>query len=113
AFYVTDLTNRVASAANVDFHARIISQKHIQRELIRISSDIVKDAFEDTTDVFELLDFAEKGIYEITDQNLRRNYSPISSLVVKAMNQLQTIKEHKDSVTGIPSGFVSLDRVTN
>lgn len=113
AYFVTELTNRIASAANIEYHARIVSQKFIQRELIRISSDIVKDAFEDTTDVFELLDFAEKGIYEITDQNLRRNYSPISSLVSKALNQLQTIKEHKDSVTGVPSGFVSLDRITS
>lgn len=113
AFYVTDLTNRVASAANVEYHARIISQKHIQRELIRISSEIVRDAFEDTTDVFELLDFAEKGIYDITDQNLRRNYSPISSLVSKALNQLQAIKDHKDTVTGVPSGYVQLDRVTS
>ncbi|MBA3648360.1 MAG: replicative DNA helicase [Chitinophagales bacterium] len=113
AYFVTGLTNRVASAANVDYHARIISQKFIQRELIRISSEIVREAFEDTTDVFELLDIAEKGIYEITDQNLRRNYSPISSLVSKALEQLQKIKDHKDSVTGIPSGFVQLDRVTS
>src|SRR5580765_5577304 len=113
AFYVTDLTNRVASAANVEYHARIISQKFIQRELIRISSQIVKDAFEDTTDVFELLDAAEKGIYDITDQNLRRNYNPISSLVSKALSQLQAIKDHKDTVTGVPSGFVHLDRVTS
>jgi replicative DNA helicase len=113
AYFVTELTNRIASAANIEYHARIVSQKFIQRELIRISSDIVKDAFEDTTDVFELLDFAEKGIYDITDQNLRRNYSPISALVGKSLAQLREIKEHKDSVTGIPSGFVSLDRVTS
>src|SRR5262249_47968838 len=94
AYFVTELTNRVASAANIEYHARIISQKFIQRELIRISSSVVKDAFEDTSDVFELLDFAEKGIYDITDQNLRRNYNPISSLVSKAIAQLQTIKEH-------------------
>ncbi|MBX7107117.1 MAG: replicative DNA helicase [Chitinophagales bacterium] len=113
AYYVTELTNRVASAANVEYHARIVSQKYIQRELIRISSEIVRDAFEDTTDVFELLDFAEKGIYEITDQNLRRNYNPISALVTKALNQLQAIKDHKDTVTGVPSGFVLLDRITS
>jgi replicative DNA helicase len=113
AYFVTELTNRVASAANIEYHARIISQKFIQRELIRISSQVVKDAFEDTSDVFELLDFAEKGIYEITDQNLRRNYSPVSSLVSKAIQKIKDIKEHKDSVTGVPSGFVELDRVTS
>src|SRR5688572_11637283 len=55
-FYITQLTNRVASAANIEYHSRIIIQKHIQRELIRISSETIKDAFEDTTDVFSLLD---------------------------------------------------------
>jgi replicative DNA helicase len=113
AYFVTELTNHVASAANIEYHARIIIQKFIQRELIRISSQVVKEAFEDTADVFELLDFAEKGIYDITDQNLRRNYSPIGSLVSKAINQLQTIKDHKDSITGVPSGFVELDRITS
>lgn len=62
AFYITELTNRVASAANIEFHARIISQKFIQRELIRISSDIINQSYEDTSDVFELLDYAEKKI---------------------------------------------------
>jgi len=113
AYYVTELTNRVASSANIEYHARIISQKFIQRELIRISSQVVKESFEDTSDVFELLDYAEKGIYAITDQNLRRNYNPISSLVSKALAQLQTIRDHKDSVTGVPSGFVELDRITS
>lgn len=113
AYYVTELTNRVASAAHVEYHSRIIAQKFIQRELIRISSEIVRDAFEDTTDVFELLDVAEKGIYEITDNSLRRNYDPISALVSKALDQLQKIKDHKDTVTGVPSGFVMLDRVTS
>jgi replicative DNA helicase len=113
AYFVTDLTNRVASAANIEYHARIISQKFIQRELIRISSQVVKESFEDTSDVFELLDFAEKGIYDITEKNLRRNYSPVSSLVSKAIQKIKDIKEHKDSVTGVPSGFVELDRVTS
>ena len=56
AFYITELTSKVASAANIEFHARIITEQSIKRELIRISSTIQKDAFEETTDVFELLD---------------------------------------------------------
>jgi hypothetical protein len=54
------LTNRVASAANIEYHARIVLQKHIQRELIRISSETIRDAYEDTTDVFQLLDHTSK-----------------------------------------------------
>ena len=66
AYYITELTNRVASAANIEFHARIISEKFIQRELISISSDIITSAYEDTTDVLELLDKAEITTVEIS-----------------------------------------------
>ncbi|MCS6916848.1 MAG: replicative DNA helicase [Chitinophagales bacterium] len=110
---VTALTQKVASAANVEFHARIVAQKYIQRELIGISSDIIKAAYEDTTDVFDLLDFAERKIYEITDKNLRRSYYPLSDLMVQAVKQLKTIREHKDAVTGVPAGFAALDHLTN
>jgi len=111
-FYITELTNRIASAANVEHHARIISQKYIQRELIRISSEIIKDSYEDTTDVFELLDRAEKNLFSVTDQNLRRNYEEMSNLLTKAIKQIETIRDHEDSLTGVPTGFSELDRVT-
>ena len=113
AFYITTLTNRVASSANIEYHSRIIAQKFIQRELIRISSEIIKNAYEDTTDVFELLNYAEKNIYEITDRNLRRNYQPIGQLVHKSMQEIDEIRKHNDSVTGVPSGFAHLDRFTS
>jgi replicative DNA helicase len=113
AFAITDLTNRVTSAANVEFHSRIIAQKYIQRELIKISSKIIEDAYEDTTDVLELLDSAEKKIYDVTDKNLRKNYSRIDSLITKARNVLEKLKQHEIDLTGVPSGFTSLDRVTS
>jgi len=72
AYYITQLTNRVASAANVEFHARIVLQKFIQRELIRISGETIRDAFEDTTDVLDLLDKAEKNLFGIAESNIRR-----------------------------------------
>ncbi|MEI7803617.1 MAG: replicative DNA helicase, partial [Bacteroidota bacterium] len=112
AFTVAELTNRVGSAANVEYHARIISQKFIQRELIRISSLIIRDSYEDTTDVLELLDKAEKNIYEITDKNLRRNYSSITDLITKNIKQLQSLRNKELDFTGVPSGFTELDRIT-
>lgn len=110
---VMKLTHKVVSAAHVEYHARIVAQKYIQRELISISSEIIQQAFEDTTDVFDLLDFAEQRIYDITDKNLRRNYSAVSTLMTEAIQQLKSIREHKEVVTGVPSGFVELDRITN
>ncbi|GIV33047.1 MAG: replicative DNA helicase [Chitinophagales bacterium] len=112
AFYISELTNRLASAANVEHHARIVAQKHIQRELIRISGEVIRDAYEETTDVFELLDRAEQGLYSIAERNLRRNYEKMSTLLSRSLNQLDQLRNHQDMLTGVPSGFTELDRVT-
>ena len=113
AAYLVELTNKVASAANVEYHARIISQKYIQRELIRVSSQIITDSFDETKDVFELLDEAEKNLFEITEQNLNRGFEQLSSLVVQARNQLEEIANKEEGLTGVPSGFTGLDRYTS
>lgn len=76
AFYITELTSKVASAANIEFHARIITEQSIKRELIRISSTIQKDAFEDTTDVFELLDAMEQSLFEISEKIFEKITQP-------------------------------------
>jgi replicative DNA helicase len=113
AYYISELTNRVASAANVEFHARIILEKFILRELIRISSDITKNAFEETTDVFDLLDRAETELFSVAEQNIRRNSENMSSLVFKAIKQIEEISKQEDGLSGVPSGFTGLDRITN
>lgn len=113
AFYVTELTSRVASAANIEYHARIITEQSIKRELIRISSEIQKDAFEDTTDVFELLDKMEQSLFEISEKNIRKNYSDMRSIMRDAIKELEERKNQKDGLTGVPSGFTALDRVTS
>ncbi|MCD4680689.1 MAG: replicative DNA helicase [Bacteroidales bacterium] len=112
-YYITQLTNRVASTANIEFHARIISQKFIQRELIRTSAEIIKDAFEDTTDVLELLDEAEKNLFAINESNLRRSSENMQSLVSEAIEQIEAAKSHEGHLSGVPSGFTELDRVTS
>ncbi len=112
-FYVTQLTNRVASAANVEFHARIIAQKYIQRELIRISTEIITDAYDETTDVFSLLDKAESGLFGVTEGNIRKNYDSMSTLIRSAIKQIETAKNQDGNVIGVPSGFSDLDRMTN
>jgi replicative DNA helicase len=112
-YYLVELTNRIASAANIEYHARIIAQKHIQRELIRVSTQIIKDAYEDTTDVFNLLDDAEKGLFAITQQNLSRGVETMSSLTSKTLKQLEALKDKEDGLTGVPTGFVPLDRLTS
>jgi replicative DNA helicase len=113
AYYITSLTNRVASAANAEFHARIISQKYIQRELIRISTETIRNAYEDTTDVFDLLDAAESSLYSVVETNIRKNYDKMSSLIGQAIKQIEVARNQKTGVTGVESGFTELDRYTS
>lgn len=113
AYYITQLTNRIASAANIEFHARIISQKYIQRELIRISSEIIKDAFEESTDVFDLLDKAEQSLFAISENNLRRNFDSMQQLVAEAIQNVENARHADGGLSGVPSGFTELDRVTS
>jgi replicative DNA helicase len=115
AFYLSELTNKIASSANVEYHARIIIQKFIQRELIRISNDIIRDSYEDTTDVFDLLDTAEKRIYEITDKNLRNSVQGIGQLVSKSILQIDGLINREDGLLedSVPSGYLELDKMTS
>lgn len=113
AYYITQLTNRVASAANAEFHARIIVQKFIQRELIRISTETINDAYEESTDVFDLLDKAEGNLFSIVQGNIRRNYDTMSSLINQAIKQIEKAREKEDGLSGIPSGLTALDRITS
>ncbi len=111
-YYISQLTNKVASAANIQFHARIISQKHILRELIRISTLIVKDAYDETTDVFDLLDKAEQNLYKVAEGNIRKDYDKMSNLMAEAIQQIEEAGRNEDGLSGIPSGFHSLDLLT-
>lgn len=113
AYYISQLTNRVASAANVEYHARIISQKHIMRELIRISSQTIKEAYEETSDVFDLMDFTESELYKVTQGNIRKDYESMDKLILQAIDEIEKAKDHTDGISGVPSGFTNLDRVTS
>jgi replicative DNA helicase len=112
AYYVTRLTNSVVSAAHIEAHARIILQKFIQRELIRISGEIIGDAYEDSTDVFDLLDDAETKLFEITNNHLRKNFDTIDSVLVKTIQRIEDLRHKNEDITGVPSGFSALDRIT-
>ncbi|MCO5234829.1 MAG: replicative DNA helicase [Chitinophagaceae bacterium] len=111
-YYVTRLTNSVVSSANLETHSRIILQKFIQRDLIRISGEIISDAYEDATDVFDLLDEAESKLFEITNNHLRKNFDSIDTVLVKTIQRIEDMRNRQEDITGVPSGFASLDRVT-
>lgn len=111
-YYVTKLTNAVVSSAHIEAHSRIILQKFIQRELIRISGEIIGDAYEDSTDVFDLLDDAESKLFEITNNHLRKDYNSIDTVLVNTIKRIEDLRQRNEEVTGVPSGFTHLDKVT-
>lgn len=112
AYYVSQLTSRVASAAHIEYHARILSQKYIQRELIRVSTETLTESYDETTDVIELLDKTEQRLMDITENNFRRDYSDMNSLVKIAYDEIEKSQSNESGVSGIPTGFTELDRMT-
>src|ERR1700740_2204662 len=111
-YFVTKLTNSVVSSAHIETHSRIILQKFIQRELIRISGEIIGDAYEDSTDVFDLLDDAESKLFEITNNHLRKNFDTIDSVLVKTIQRIEDLRHKNEDITGVPSGYAALDHIT-
>lgn len=113
AAYVTQLTSRVASAAHLEFHARIVAQKFIQRELIRVSSEIQARAYDDSRDVDELLDFSEQQLFEIAEGNIKKEMAQINTLIKEAIHRIEEASKREDALSGVPSGFTKLDRLTS
>ncbi len=111
--YISELTNNVASASNAEFHARIIAEKFIKRSLINISRKISTDAFDDAIDIFDLLNNAESELFTVTEGTLRKSYDKMSSLIKGALENIEILRNKEDGLSGIPSGFTNLDRVTS
>jgi replicative DNA helicase len=111
-FYLIELTRGVGSSAHIEYHARIILQKYVQRSLIKISTQLIEEAYEDSQDVFDLLDKAEARLYDITQGNLKRSAESAQDLVIQAKKKIEEIS-NKDGLSGVPSGFDKLDEVTS
>ncbi|MDL2315259.1 replicative DNA helicase [Bacteroidales bacterium OttesenSCG-928-C19] len=112
AYYVSQLTNRVASSAHIEFHARILNEKLIQRELIRVSTETLTEAYDETTDVVDLLDKTEQRLMDINDNNFRTDYKDMHGLLKSAMEEIKNAQENEGNVSGVPTGFTELDRHT-
>jgi len=111
-FYLISLTQRVSSSAHIEFHARIILQKFIQRSLIKISNEIIEEAYDETKDVFDLLDTAEAKLYEVTQGNVKKSTESAQSLVIQAKKKIEEMS-NKEGMSGIPTGFDKLDELTS
>jgi replicative DNA helicase len=113
AVFLAQLTARVGSAAHLEFHAKIVAQKYIQRELIRVSSEIQVKAFDESVDVDDLLDYSEMELFKVSEGNIKRESQSIAILVKQALNNIKEAGEKPDNLSGVPSGFTNLDRLTS
>ncbi|MCC7332153.1 MAG: replicative DNA helicase [Flavobacteriales bacterium] len=113
AYYITQLTNRIASAANIEAHSLVVVQKYLLRELISISTETIKDAYDDSTDVFDLMDKLGAKLFELSEKNLKKNYAGIESLIRESMTQITQIRQNDSGLIGVGSGFTDLDRITS
>ncbi|MEY4740102.1 MAG: replicative helicase, partial [Bacteroidota bacterium] len=111
-YFISKLTNAVVSAANIEAHARIVQEKFIQRELIRISTEIITDAYDDSTDVFDLLDSAEQKLFSIANDQLKKEFDTLGKSVMDTLNKIDEMRARNEEITGVPTGFPTLDKVT-
>ena len=111
--YIAQLTNRVASSAHIEFHARIIAEKFIKRELIKVSSEIIRDSYDDTFDVFDLLNKAESNLFQIAESNMTKQASSMQNIVGDAIAEIEKARNNPDGISGTPSGFHDLDKITS
>ena len=115
AHYVSDLTSKVNSAANIEYHARIVFEQYIKREYIRISGEIQQEAYEDSTDAFDLQNYVESQLQNIFDQTITNEPVSIKKLSIEGIEDVEKRKRdhEKQGITGIPSGFLAIDNATS
>ncbi len=112
AAYLAGLTQKVGSAAHLEFHAKIVAQKFIQRELITASTDIQKNSFDDSIDVTDLIDYAEAKIFQVSEGNVKRDVEKAYDIVARAMHMIEEAAKKPDGLSGVPTGFHDLDKIT-
>ena len=112
AAYLAELTQKVASAAHIEFHAKIIAQKYVQRELIRSATEIERRSYDDEVDVTELIGFAEQEIFRVSEGNVKRSVQVASDILRKALQQIEEASKTAGEYNGVRSGFTDIDAVT-
>ena len=112
AAYLAQLTQKVGSAANVEFHAKIIAQKYVQRELIRSATEIQRRSYDEDQDVTDLIGYAESEIFKVAEGHVKRSVQSAKDVLAKAMSQIEEASKNTSAFNGVPSGFMAVDRVT-
>ena len=111
-YYLIQLTQKVSSSAHVEYYARVIQEKYILRRLIEISNQVIEKSYDDTADVFDLLDYSESKLFEITEGGIKRSYSEARDLVTEAIDKIKA-QSTKEGMSGLSSGFTEIDKITS
>ena len=111
--YMAEISGRVASSANVEYHARIVAQKFLARQLIQFASDVETKAFDETIDVDELMQHAEGSLFELSQKNMKKDYTQIDPVIKRALDVLNKAAANTDGLTGVSSGYHKLDDITS
>ena len=113
AVHITELTARVYSAANIEYHAKIIAQKYLARRLIRYAVEIEEQAYDEGNDVSDLLQAAEGGLFDISQTQLKREVTQIDPVINQALEEIQAAQNSESGISGLPTGYDDLDRMTS
>lgn len=111
--FLVSLTQTVGSAAHIEFHAKIIAQKFVQRELIRASTDIQRRSFDPDTDVTDLIEFAEGEIFKVASGNIKRDVQDAKSIVAQTLQRIEEARKRPEGISGVPCGFTDIDKLTS
>ena len=111
--YIIELSSSVASSAHIEYHAKILVQKHLARQLISFASVIETKAFDESIDVEELMQQAEGSLFELSQKNMKQDYVQISPVLNEAIDILKKSSENADGLTGLPTGYTRLDELTS
>ena len=111
--YVVELSSRVASSAHIEYHSKILAQKFLARQLISFASKLETEAFDETVDVDELMQRAEGGLFELSQNNMKKDYSHIDPILMEAHKILLKASQNKGGLTGVPTGYNKLDERTS
>ncbi|WP_455266621.1 replicative DNA helicase [Phascolarctobacterium sp.] len=111
--YITSLANVVLTAANVKYHADIVAEKSVLRQLVRVSTEIAAMGYEANEDVGTLLDTAESRILEISNRKKKADFTPINDVLMESVQNIEKLINNKGGLTGLPSGFADLDKLTS
>lgn len=111
--FIAELTSRVASAANIEWHARIIAQQYVARELISFSTDVTSAAFDPANDVDDVLQEAEGRLFELSQRNVKKEVVAIDGVITQAIDAIQTAANRESGLSGLSSGYSAIDKVTS